>query len=215
MPNNLELSTGKVRRSDLYVDESRQRIGGPWFIVAGVAVEDSNKFRQLCRDLEKTSRKGVAKWGKANRNNRLVYLRTVISDDRFRDILLFSYLSRNTKNYVETTIRGIDLAVASLDPSDAPVYVYVDGLVKTQYKEYKNRLRQLGCPIEKVRGGKDENEPLIRLADAVAGATRNLLEYDDSELKELFSLAVKRGILVGWKSSVFPEPPGARPTVYI
>ena len=155
--------------------------------------------------------------GKANRNNRLVYLRTVISDDRFRDILLFSYVSWKTKNYVEATIRGIDLAVASLDPSDAPVFVYVDGLVKTQYKEYKNRLRQLGCPIEKVRGGKDENEPLIRLADAVAGATRDLLEkYADSELKEPFSLAVKRGILVGWKNSVFPEASGPAPYgVYI
>lgn len=216
MPNNLEPIAAKPERIDLYVDESGQDTKGQLFIVAGVAVEDSNKFRQLCRDLEKTSRKGLAKWGKANRNNRLVYLRTVISDDRFRDILLFSYVSRKTKNYVEATIRGIDLAVASLDPFDAPVFVYVDGLVKTQYKEYKNRLRQLGCPIEKVRGRKDENEPLIRLADAVAGATRDLLEkYADSELKEPFSLAVKRGILVGWKNSVFPEPPGPRPTVYI
>ncbi|MYA55836.1 hypothetical protein F4X88_06045 [Candidatus Poribacteria bacterium] len=64
-----------------------------------------------------------------------------------------------------------------------------------------------------MRGGKDENEPLIRLADAVAGATRDLLEYEDSELKELFSLAIKREILVGWRNPIFPELPGPRPTV--
>lgn len=203
--------TAKQQRIDLYIDESRQRIGGQWFIVTGVAVADSDKFRQLCESLERTSRKGFAKWGKANKNNRLVYLRTVISDDRFRDILLFSYAFRDTKSYVGATIRGIDLAVASFHPTDSPVYVYVDGLVKTEYKEYQVRLRKLGCHIEKVRGVKDENEPLIRLADAVAGATRDLLEDRDSELKELFSLAVKRGILVGWTNPTS----GPRPTVYM
>ena len=208
MPNNPELITTNPKRIDLYIDESRQRIGGQWFIVTGVAVEDSNKFRQRCESLEKTSRKGFAKWGKANKNNRLAYLRAVISDERFREILLFSYVFRDTKNYVGATIRGIDLAVASFHPSDSPVFVYVDGLVKTEYKEYQVRLRKLGCHIEKVRGAKDENEPLIRLADAVAGATRDLIEDRDNELKELFSLAVKRGILVGWISSIS----GPRPT---
>ena len=215
MRSNSKLSAAKQQRIDLYIDESRQRIGGQWFIVAGVSVEDSNKFRQLCEFLERTSRKGVAKWGKANKDNRLAYLRAVISDERFRNILLFSYVFRETKNYVGATIQGIDLAVASFHPFDSPVYVYVDGLVKTQYKEYQVRLRKLGCHIEKVRGAKDENEPLIRLADALAGATRDLLEHRDNELQEIFSLAVKRDMLVGWRNSVFPESPEPRPTIYM
>lgn len=191
----------KGKKIDLYIDESRQRVGGEWFIVAGVAVENSNKFRQLCVDLERTSRKKHVKWGKADKNNRLVYLRTVISDNRFSDIVLFSYVFRDTKNYVGATIRGIDLAVANLHQSDSVVSVYVDGLVKSQYREYKGRLRRLGCHVKKVRGAKDENEPLIRLSDAVAGATRDLLEErknEDNELKDLFSLAVENDILVGW-----------------
>ena len=178
-------------------------------------MEDSDKFRQLCEDLERTSRKRYVKWGKANKNNRLVYLRTVISDDSFRDILLFSYVFRKTKDYVGATIRGIDLAVANLHPSASAVSVYVDGLVKNQYREYQVRLRRLGCDVEKVRGSKDENEPLIRLADALAGATRDLLEHRNNELPEIFSLAIKRDILVGWWSAVFPESPGPRPTIYM
>ena len=178
-------------------------------------MEDSNKFRQLCEDLEITSRKRHVKWGKANKKNRLVYLRTVVSDARFSDILLFSYVFRKPKDYVGATIQGIDLAVANLHSSNSRVSVYVDGLVRTQYKEYQVRLRKLGCQVEKVRGRKDESEPLIRLADAVAGATRDLLEHRNSELKEIFSVAVKRGILVGWRNSIFPEPPGPRPTVYM
>ena len=215
MSNNFELIAAKPTRIDLYIDESRQRIGGRWFIVAGVAVEDSNKFRQLCKSIERTSQKGFAKWGKANKNNRLIYLRTIVSDDRFRDILLFSYVFRETKDYVGATIRGIDLAVANLHPSASAVSVYVDGLVKNQYRAYQVRLRKLGCDVEKVRGAKDENEPLIRLADALAGATRDLLEHRNGELQEIFSLAVKRDILVGWRNAVFPESPGPRPTIYM
>ena len=211
MLDNSKPSIVKPKRFDLHIDESRQRIGGEWFIVAGAAVEDSDKFGQLFESLEITSNKGKVKWGKANKNNRLIYLRTVFSDDRFRDILLFSYVFRETKDYVGATIRGIDLAVANLHPSDSAVSVYVDGLVKTQYREYQVRLRKLGCHVEKVRGAKDENEPLIRLADAVAGATRDLIEDRDNELKELFSLAVKRGILVGWISPIS----GPRPAVYM
>ncbi len=206
-----ESITAKPERIDLYIDESGQHTGGQSFIVAGIAVGDSDKFRQFCTSLERTSRKGLAKWGKANKDNRLIYLRTIVSNDRFRDILLFSYVFQETKDYVGATIRAIDLAVASLHPSTSPVHVYIDGLVKTQYKVYKNRLRKLGCRVEKVRGRKDESEPLIRLADAVAGATRDLLEYGDNELKELFSLAVKRDILVGWINPVS----GPHPTEYM
>ena len=187
----------KAERSDLYIDESGQDTQGELFVVAGVAVENSDKARQLCESIEKTSGKGIAKWGSADRNKRLIYLRSVISDDRFSDFILFSYVFRKTKDYVGATIQGIDLAVASLYPSDAPVYVYVDALAKTHYNKYKTRLRKLGCYVKKVRGvRKDENEPLIRLADAVAGATRDLLEHENVELKKLFSLAVKRGVLV-------------------
>ena len=215
MSNNFEPIAAKRKGIDLYIDESRQRVGGEWFIVAGVAVEDSDKFRQLCEDLERTSRKKHVKWGKANKNNRLIYLRTVISDARFRDILLFSFVFRKPKDYIRATVRSIDLAVSNLHVSNLPVSVYIDGLIRTQYKEYQVRLRKLGCQVEKVRGRKDESEPLIRLADAVAGATRDLLEYKNNELTEIFSSAIKQGVLVGWRNSIYPEPPGSRPTVYM
>lgn len=215
MSNKLEPTTTELEPTDLYFDESKQRIGGKWFIVAGVAVTNSDKFRQLCEGIEKTSRKRHLKWGKANKKNRLVYLRTVVSAPRFRDILLFSYVFQEPTDYIAATIRSIDLAVANLHASNSAVSVYVDGLVRTQYKEYQVRLRRLGCQIEKVRGGKDENEPLIRLADAVAGATRDLLEFQDTELKTIFSNAVKQGLLVGWRNSIYPEPPGPRPAVYM
>ena len=203
-------------RMDLYVDESGQDTQGELFVVAGVAVKNSDKARQRCKSIERTSSKGIAKWGRANKNKRLVYLHSVISDDRFKDFILFSYVFRKTKDYIGATIQGIDLAVASLYPSDDPVYVYVDALVGSHCNMYKTRLRKLGCYVRKVRGiAKDENEPLIRLADAVAGATRDLLEYKNYELTEIFSKAIKQGVLVGWQNSIYSVPPGPRPTVYM
>ena len=72
----------------------------------------------------------------------------------------------------------------------------MDGLSKTKCREYKTRLRKFGCRVEKVSGLNDENEPLLRLADALAGASRDLLEHEEVELRKLFELAVQRGILV-------------------
>ena len=75
--------------------------------------------------------------------------------------------------------------------------LYVDGLSKAKCYTYKSHLRRLSCPVKKVSGiGKDENEPLIRLADALAGASAELLKYQDSELSELFSQAEQNGVLV-------------------
>ena len=55
------------------------------------------------------------------------------------------------------------------------MYVHVDGLSKTKCNVYKTHLRQLSCPVKKVSGvGNDKNEPLIRLADALAGASAEL-----------------------------------------
>ncbi len=201
---NIASDAAKPQRVDLYVDESGQDTKGKLFIVAGVAVENSDETRSVCESIEKTSDKGAAKWGKADKNKRLIYLRTVILDKRFRDIILFSYVFRGTKNYDTATIQGIDLAVANLYPSELPVYVYVDALTKTNCNKYKTKLRKLGGYVKKVRGiRKDENEPLIRLADAVAGATRDLIEHENVELKKLFSLAVQRGNLVT-RDNLFP-----------
>lgn len=178
------------------MDESGQDTGGDLFIVAGVAVKDSDALRERCEYLERTSGKGRAKWGKADISKRLVYLRTLISSPRFRDVMLFSYVFRETTNYDNATIQSIAHTIDRLQPTDAQGYVNVDGLPKTKCHEYKTRLRKFGCSVKKVSGLNDENEPLIRLADALAGASRDCLEYEDVELRKLFELAEQRGILI-------------------
>ena len=197
MHNNRESILIKSKRVDLYWDESGQDTRGRLFIVAGVAVEDSDKFRQLCKSAEEISGKRNTKWGKADKNKRLAYLRTVIQHAASQNVTLFYNVFRKTTDYDAATIESIAEAIRVLRPAGSRVYIYVDGLAKTKRGNYKTGLRKLSCPVRKVSGiRKDENEPLIRLADAIAGALRDLLEYESGELREILDRALQQGILV-------------------
>ena len=197
MHNNPKLMTAERKRVDLYIDESGQDTKGQLFIVAGVAVQDSDKFRQLCESFEKTSGKRKKKWASAKRDKRLNYLRAVIQEAASLNVTLFYSVFRKTTDYDTATINGIAKSILRLSPSNSHVYVHVDGLAKTKRGGYKTGLRRLGFPVKKViRVAKDENEPLIRLADAIAGAAGQLLKHHSPDLETLFSEAKQRGILI-------------------
>ncbi len=190
-------TAAKAKRVDLYVDESGQDTRGKLFVVAIVAIENSDEFRQYCESVEVSSGKGKVKWRSAEKKRRLAYLRTVISGAASLGVTLFYNISRRTIDYDSATIDGVAKAIRWLKAPGSRVYVYVDGLSKSKCHVYKNRLRRLSCPVKKViRVAKDENEPLVRLADALAGASAELEKYRDSELGELFSQAKQNGILV-------------------
>lgn len=75
--------------------------------------------------------------------------------------------------------------------------VFVDGLAKTKRKEYGSELRKLGVPTRKVQGvTKDENNSLTRLADAVAGFVRDVLEKEGEDMEKLFKEATKNESLI-------------------
>ena len=78
MRSNPKSTAVNPNRLNLYVDESGQDTRGRLFIVAVVAVEKSDELSRLCESLEEVSGKGKAKWGKADKNKRLAYLRDVI-----------------------------------------------------------------------------------------------------------------------------------------
>ena len=197
MPSNSKPLIAKRQRVDLYVDESGQDTRGQLFIVAVVAVKGSDTFRQTCEFFEETSGKRKKKWAPAKRSRCLDYLRAVIQEATSLNVTLFYSVFRKRTDYDTATIDGIAKAIRRLSLSNSHVYVYVDGLAKAKRSTYKTGLRQLGFPVKKViRVAKDENEPLIRLADALAGAAAELLKYQAPDLETLFSEAKQRGTLV-------------------
>ena len=190
MSNNVASTAKKAKRIDLYVDESGQDTRGKLFVVAIVAVENSDELRRHCESLEMSSGKGKMKWRSAQKKRRITYLQTVTSSASTLGVTLFYTVFRRTTDYDSATIDGLVKTIRKFRVGSPQVYVYVDGLAKSKCHIYKTILRQHSCPVKKVSSiRKDENEPLIRLADALAGATAELVKYEDSELNELFSQA--------------------------
>jgi len=69
----------------------------------------------------------------------------------------------------------------------------IDGLPRAHELQARQHLTRLGVHAKKVRGvKKDENDALIRLADALCGFVRGAIE-GQPEMKELFDQAIKSG----------------------
>lgn len=100
-------------------------------------------------------------------------------------------------NYDMATIMGIAKAVHFKEPIEYTTLVYVDGLSKTKRQEYGSELRKLGVPTRKVQGvTRDENNSLTRLADAVAGFVRDVLDKESKDMKNLFNEAINEESLI-------------------
>lgn len=181
-----------------YVDENGQETLGRIFVVSVVVVEEKrDELLKLCEEVEKKSGKGKFKWRKAEYDYRIEYLRNFFEDKRLRGIFRYSIFKR-TKGYDAVTIEAIAKAVNWKKPKgDFTTVVYVDGLSKAKRHEYGSELRKLGIPTSKVQGvTKDENNALVRLADALAGFVRDVLDGDKGEAKRLFDWAIKSGVLI-------------------
>lgn len=180
-----------------YVDESGQDTKGDIFIVSVVVTSsERDKLLLLCEKIEVESGKGKFKWGKAENTHRLDYLKRVFTSKHFKEKLRYS-IYHHQVNYDMATIVGIAKAVHYKEPRDYTTLVYVDGLTKTKRHEYGSELRKLGVPTRKVQGvTKDENNSLTRLADAIAGFIRDVLDGGTGKIKEIFKEAVDNESLV-------------------
>lgn len=181
-----------------YVDETGQDTWGEFFLVAVVVIgEDRNVLIARCEQLEDESGKGKAKWGRAEKNLRLQYIQRILADSRFHESLRYCVFHQ-IRDYDTAIVEAIAKAVFWANPpDDYAAYAYIDGLSKTKRREYGPRLRKLGLSVKKVRGvARDENNALIRLADAVAGFVRDALEEQSGELKNLFDKAMEERVLI-------------------
>lgn len=177
-----------------YVDESGQDTLGELFLVAVVIVaEERDDLRHKLERTELASGKGKKKWTKATRKQRIAYLERIMAARDFAHLVRYSHYT-DSRSYVDLTI--LATAKAILDKANRPyqAVVYVDGLRRTERKEFTAGLRKLHVKARLARGITDEADEFIRLADAVAGFVRDVLEGDE-EMKRLYTRAVKQGVL--------------------
>ena len=184
-----------VEKIYCYVDETGQDTKGDLFIVSVVIVEhERNQVIELCEKIEQKTHKGRVKWIKANYSKRLDYIRTILQEPAFMGKLNFA-VYRNSRDYLPLTVLTIARSVTALALADYKATVLIDGLPRPQERWVGSELRHLRIQIRKVRGmRKDENDALIRLADALCGFVRAALE-GQAAMRELFEQGKRSGCL--------------------
>ncbi len=179
-----------------FVDETGQDTKGEIFIVSVVVTdEEHDRINEALTDIEQRSNKRLDKWRKARFKTRLAYLQSVIANPLFTNAIFFSHYTASLAYFeltVETTARAIQYKAAAAQPAT----IVVDGLSGQSIDRFKKSLRQRNINARKVRGVRDESEPLIRLADAIAGFVRDFIE-GKAYAAEYYEQAVKNGVLLG------------------
>jgi hypothetical protein len=177
-----------------YVDESGQDTKGVLFIVAIVTSgQEKEHLRQVCEEIEQASLKGQRKWTKTAYDRRLAYIRQALERPIFAGKLSFA-VYRDTQDYATLTVKAIAAALSTKGAAEHDVTVLIDGLPRSQEQVVGLQLRRHGVNAKKVRGLKDENDALIRLADAMCGLVRDALE-EQPAMCALFQRGIQAGVL--------------------
>ena len=176
-----------------FVDESGQETQGALFLVSVVVTnQDYEQINELLMEIEEQSGKQLKKWSKARFRDRLAYIEAVIQQPLFRGLIFFSRHA-NSQAYFELTVETTARAIHHKNKEASPATVTVDGLRGRDVNRFKTRLRGSGVNVRKVRGARDESEPIVRLADAAVGFIRDFLEGQDYAVK-LYENAIRDGI---------------------
>lgn len=171
-----------------YVDENGVETKGRIFIVAVVVLDgDPEAVTVQCEELERLSLKGKSKWRKTKHIHRIDYLRRAFATPALQGRLCHAVF-RGTQDYETATIDAIARAVRHFASGEYTTSVYIDALSKSKRHVYGALLRRTGIATHKVQGvTKDENNALVRLADAVAGFVRDSLDSESAEIVRLFT----------------------------
>jgi len=177
-----------------YVDETGQDTQGEIFLVALVMTDEQRD--QLATEairIEKESGKSLKKWRRAVFSRKIEYIKAIFGSPLFADSLFFANYEKSIA-YLDLTI--LTTARAILIKAGEAGYkatVVVDGLREPEAVKFAASLRHLRINVRKVRGMRDESDPLIRLADSIAGFVRDYLE--GQEYTKEFEWVFKKNIL--------------------
>ncbi|MFH1192639.1 MAG: DUF3800 domain-containing protein [bacterium] len=177
-----------------YVDESGQDTEGKLFIVAVIITKsERDEIIKELENIEKISNKGTRKWFRTNKERRKFYIKGILANKLFEGKIFYSKYE-DTKAYVDLTILTTAKTIIHKTKDVYKATVLVDGLKKTERFKFASGLRKLNIRVRKVRGINDQSDIIIRLADSIAGFTRDYLEYD-KEMTELYKIATEKNMI--------------------
>lgn len=183
-----------MRQLFCYVDETGQDTQGEFFIVALVIAEqDIEALRLACERIETQTGKR-AKWIKTRYARRVDYMRQVLDSPTFHR-RLFTVIYTNQRDYFTLTLRAIAHALTLGGGEDYQATIRIDGLPRKHERAAALQLRRMGVARGHVKGvRRDENDALIRLADALCGLARAARE-GQAEMQALWERALQAGVV--------------------
>ena len=176
------------------MDESGQDTDGKFFIV-GVVVTEENRDAVLkeLEAIEEESGKHNIKWHRARPQHREKYMTLVARSPLLKNQAFFDTFA-HTKQYIEMSSYATARAILRKAEENYSASIFVDGFNKRELEKFEHGLKELRIKKKKLRGvRRDENNALIRFADAVCGLVRDAGE--GASAAELLKLLMRNGTI--------------------
>ncbi len=179
-----------------YIDESGQDTLGRLFVVGAVVIdrEQRDSIREQLEALEGRSRKGRVKWHRARHAYRQAYVSDLSNVTRLSGSIFLSRFAR-TRRYHEATAEATARAIRAKAEGTYRVRVVVDGLTGGERRRFIGVLRGLDIRPDDVRGGREQSDAFLRLADALCGLVRDADDGQSWAIQALERLQ-RRGLVV-------------------
>lgn len=171
------MATSRRNRLYAYVDESGQDTRGQFFVVSVVVLPAGHEtLLQQLEAIEIRSRKRHIKWQRARFTSRQTYINELVNLPGLSQSLFFE-IFRQTQDYTRLTVVATANAIRRKAQGTDQALVFIDGLRKHEAQYFDRLLRAERVKVKKVRGvQKEQNNAMIRLADALCGLVRDAEE---------------------------------------
>lgn len=178
------------------MDESGQDTEGRFFVV-GIIVTEENRdsiIKEL-EVIEQDSGKNNMKWHSARPQFREKYLALIAQSSLLKNQAFFDTFT-NSKQYIEMSSFATARAILRKAKEDYSASIFVDGFNKRELEKFERGLKALRIKKKKLRGvRRDENNALIRFADAICGLIRDV-EDDNKTAISLLRQLRKHGVVI-------------------
>lgn len=173
-----------------YVDETGQHTLGKMFVVSIIIPFDREELEKLLLNIEKVTGKNKIKWIQTQKSRKSDYLEQIFKLLKLKGNIYFS-LFENSKGYKDLTVLSVVKAVKHKKFTNNKATILIDGLNKHEIMWFSKEIRKQGLKTDKVRGIKDENSAIIRLADSICGFVFEA-KSGNKEANKLLSKEIKR-----------------------
>lgn len=160
-----------------YVDETGQDTEGKLFLVVVVLEKqvDIEALHKTLEKIEKLTKKNLLKWTKTPFEVRKEYLKLLTEINELKGTIFYS-IYQDTKEYIHLTSLTVAKSILSKEDENYVTTIIIDGLKDKEMEAVRKELKKLKIHYKKIRGMKDEQDSILRLADSIAGLLRDHLE---------------------------------------